>query len=403
MRLRHRDGQTIHLGYCTNVHPGEDLPEILAQLDTYAVAARRLLPADRLGTGLWLAAPVAMQLAADPAAVARLRHELELRGLEVVTLNGFPYRSFHAPVVKHAVYQPDWSTPERLEYTVSLARILAGLLPDDAARGSVSTLPLAWRTHSLPWRSGSPQRRLAELAEKLAEVHAQTGRLVRAGFEPEPGCLLETTAQTVAALSGVDTRYLGVCLDLAHLACAWEEPAAALGRLAAAGLPVVKVQVSAALGADAPDDPVTAAALRGYAEPRFLHQTRSAAGQAADDLGEALDAGFGGPWRVHYHVPLHAAPQPPLHATAGVLRAALAALAGGPAALCDHFEVETYTWHVLPPAQRPAGPQQLAAGIAAELRFTRGELLALGLRELGTCRPGRYEPGPPERIPEETR
>src|SRR5690349_81565 len=104
MRLRHRDGQVVHLGYCTNVHPGEDLPEIVAQLDRYAVAVRAHLGADRLGLGLWLAAPVAADLAADPVAVARLRHELDARGLEVVTLNGFPYRAFHAPVVKYDVY-----------------------------------------------------------------------------------------------------------------------------------------------------------------------------------------------------------------------------------------------------------------------------------------------------------
>ncbi len=382
MRLRHRDGQVIHLGYCTNVHPGEDLPEIMAQLDAYAVAVRRLVGADRLGLGLWLAAPVAAQLAADRDAVARLRRDLDARGLEVVTFNGFPYQSFHAPVVKHAVYQPDWLTPERMDYTLNLAQILAGLLPEDAARGSVSTLPLAWRT---PWtseHSAAARRRLADLAASLAVLHAQTGRLVRVAFEPEPGCVLESTAQTVTELSGVDTEYLGVCLDLAHLACAWEEPAAALARLASAGLPVVKVQVSAALGAERPDEAGTAAALRGYVEPRFLHQTRSAAGQAADDLAEAFDAGMPGPWRVHYHIPLHAAPQPPLHATVGVLRAALAAVLGGETALCDHLDVETYTWSVLPLAQRPAGPAQLAEGIAAELCFTRDELLALGLSEL---------------------
>ncbi|MFI5687615.1 metabolite traffic protein EboE [Streptomyces sp. NPDC051636] len=381
MRLRHRDGQTIHLGYCTNVHAGEELPEIVGQLDAYAVTARRLLGADRLGVGLWLAAPVAAQLAADPGAVDRLRRDLDARGLEVVTCNGFPYRAFHAPVVKHAVYRPDWLTDERMAYTVDLARVLAGLLPDDAARGSVSTLPLAWRT---PWTArhrAAAGRRLAELADQLRAVHARTGRLIRVGFEPEPGCVLESTEQVADGLSGVDTRYLGVCLDLAHLACGWEEPGAALARLAGAGLPVVKVQVSAALGADHPEQAGTSAALRGYAEPRFLHQTRSAAGHAADDLTDALEAGFPGPWRVHYHVPLHAAPQPPLHATLDVLRGALAVLVGGDRALCDHLEVETYTWNVLPPAQRPSGPGRLAEGIAAEVAFARDELLALGLRE----------------------
>jgi hypothetical protein len=42
-------------------------------------------------------------------------------------------------------------------------------------------------------------------------------------------------------------------------------------------------------------------------------------------------------------------------------------------------DVETYTWQVLPPAQRPTTPDQLAAGIAAELAFARDELCALGL------------------------
>ncbi|SHN18301.1 metabolite traffic protein EboE [Actinacidiphila paucisporea] len=381
MRLRHRDGQTVHLGYCTNVHAGEELPEIIDQLDTYAVTARKLLGTDRLGVGLWLAAPVAARLAADPGVVARLRHDLDVRGLDVVTCNGFPYRAFHAPVVKHAVYRPDWLTDARMDYTADLALVLAGLLPDDAARGSVSTLPLAWRT---PWTGAdqaAARRRLAQLADRLAAVHARTGRLVRVGFEAEPGCVMETTEQVATGLAGVDTRYLGVCLDLAHLACAWEEPAAALARLSAAGLPVVKVQVSAALAAEHPQEPATAAALRSYAEPRFLHQTRSAAGHAADDLDEALDASLPGPWRVHYHVPLHADPQPPLRSTVDVLRAALAEIVGGERALCDHLEVETYTWNVLPPDRRPAGPAELAEGIAAELAFTRGELLALGLHD----------------------
>ncbi len=409
MRLRHPGGRTVHLGYCTNVHPAEDLTGILGQLDRYAVPVRAALGTDLLGLGLWLAAPVAAELAADPHARRRLRTELTVRGLEVVTLNGFPYASFQAPVVKGAVYHPDWTTADRLSYTLDLARVLADLLPDDAARGSVSTLPLAWRA---PWdgsRADAARRRLDQLAAGLAAVQRDTGRPVRVGFEPEPGCVVESSAQAVAAFSGVDVERLGICLDLAHLACAWEEPAAALERLATAGLPVVKVQVCAAL--EATDPAGDAAALRRWVEPRFLHQTRTAdcadgaggvgsadgaGGElrrsdpadprwAADDLDGALDAALPGPWRVHYHVPLHAPPEPPLGSTLPVLRAALAGLLTGPDAGCDHFDVETYTWGVLPAARRPRTDAELAAGIAAELAFARDELVALGLTPTATA------------------
>ena len=375
MRLRHPGGRLVHLSYCTNVHAAEDLAGVLAQLDTYAVPIREQLGTDVLGLGLWLAAPVAAGLAADVADRQRLRRELGARGLEVVTLNGFPYRAFQAPVVKHAVYQPDWSTPRRLAYTLDLARVLADLLPADAARGSISTLPLAGRD---PWdraRAAACRHHLDELARSLTGLD----REIRVAFEPEPGCVVENTAQAATLLAGIDTTRLGVCLDLAHLACSWEEPADALRNLAGAGLPVVKVQVSAAL---ASADPRAEAAVLGeYVEPPFLHQTRGPRGLSTDDLDEALAVlGFGDqPWRVHYHVPLHAPPVPPLQSTIGVLTESLRLLAGGPEPLCDHFDVETYTWHVLPPAARPRGPAELAAGIAAELSFARAQLTALGL------------------------
>jgi len=121
----------MHLSYCTNVHPAEDLAGIIAQFDAYAVPIRERLGTGALGLGLWLSAPVAAELAADHVLRCRLRTELKARGLEVVTLNGFPYRAFHAPVVKRDVYRPSWAQPARREYTLGLARLLARLLPDD--------------------------------------------------------------------------------------------------------------------------------------------------------------------------------------------------------------------------------------------------------------------------------
>ncbi|MEU4010823.1 metabolite traffic protein EboE [Streptomyces pseudogriseolus] len=388
MRFRHPDGSTVHLAYCTNVHPAETLDGVLAQLRDHCEPVRRRLGRDRLGIGLWLAKDAARALDTDPAALRGLRCELERRGLEVVTLNGFPYEGFGAEEVKYRVYKPDWADPERLEHTAALARVLTGLLPDDVTEGSISTLPLAWRTAYDDARAETARTALRTLAERLDALEDLTGRSIRVALEPEPGCVVETTGDAIAPLTAVGHDRVGICVDTCHLATSFEDPDTALDDLAQAGVPVVKSQLSAALHAAQPHLPEVREALAAFAEPRFLHQTRTATAaglRGTDDLDEALAGDAlpdAGPWRSHFHVPLHAAPAAPLTSTLPVLTSVLTRLVGGPHPLTRHLEVETYTWQALPPELRPRGRAQLADGIAAELTLARDLLTDLGLKEL---------------------
>ncbi|MFC3686987.1 metabolite traffic protein EboE [Aquipuribacter hungaricus] len=386
MRFTHRDGTTVHLAHCSNVHPAEDLDEVLAQVDAVGHGLRRRLDVPTVGIGLWLPAALAARLVAEPASLERLRRGLQRAGVEVVTVNAFPWGGFHAPVVKKAVYRPDWTTRDRLDYTLDCATVLARLMPDDAVRGSISTLPLGWRTPWLSDRQATAETLLARLEDGLAKVSADAGRAVRVGFEPEPGCIVETTEDAAERVAPAAGEHVGVCLDTCHLAVAFEDPHEALARLGAADLPVVKAQLAAALHAEDPADPATRAALEPFVEQRFLHQVRSHVGGrlvGKDDLDEALAGArplsTDEAWRVHVHVPLHADPAPPLRSTRAELRGTVDALLGGDRALTDHLEVETYTWSVLPDGIRPDGPEGVLDGIAAELAWARAELLDAGL------------------------
>ena len=373
MRLRHPDGSLLHLAYCSNVHPADDLDGVAAQLSRYTARVREKLDVSSLGVGLWVAAPAV----ADEAAASRLADELRRLRLEVVTLNGFPYKAFHAPVVKLDVYWPHWAQDARRDYTLGLAKLLSRLLPADIECGSVSTLPLGWREGWGDEEQAAALTALADVASELEALYASTGKKIRLALEPEPGCTVETITQACEALSGLAPEWIGVCLDACHLAVQFESPAGAVSSLSAAGVPVVKTQVSSALRVDDPSSEEGRELLARFDEPRFLHQTRERVNShvhGVDDLPEALDGGLPGDdqWRVHFHVPVHVAE----HTTQDELRDTLTALAGGDQPLTHHYEVETYTWSVM--ADAPGDDEGLIAGLASELEWTRDRLVALG-------------------------
>ncbi|MFJ2298430.1 metabolite traffic protein EboE [Oerskovia paurometabola] len=406
----------MQLSYCTNVHPAEDLDGVVDQLARYAGPVREAAGLDVLGVGLWLPAALAHRLSASPRAaedMARLRAALDEHGLQVHTLNAFPYGGFHDDVVKLAVYSPTWADAERLAYTLECAEVLAALLPD-GVDGSISTLPLAWREPDgvawSPAQDAAATRAFEDLSAGLRDLAARTGKVVRVAVEPEPGCVLDTVEDVVTWLEarlapgpagrareqagGIDPAFVGVCLDTCHLAVSFAAPAAAVERITGAGLRVVKVQASAALHLAEPSAPGARDAVGQFVEKRYIHQVRELAPGGdvlpVDDLPDALGTGAApglpgeGPWRVHFHVPLHHQPAPPLAATTDVLRDAVAAVRAAPHGHEAHLDVETYTWAVLPPgspafpSSSPSAVEPLVAGIAAELRWATEHLLGPG-------------------------
>lgn len=395
-------GPALHLTYCTNIHAGETWDEVLAAVRTHVVAVKQRVCPDRpFGVGLRLSAAAARQLA-EPETLLAFQAFLAAHQLYVFTLNGFPYGAFSGAVVKERVYRPDWLEEPRLAYSDQLATLLTQLLPD-GVDGSVSTLPGGFAARGRleqvgPAFAANVRRHVAT----LWRLRQQTGRTVTLALEPEPHCLLETTADAVAffqehlfsgasvralaALTGLtateaeDTlrRHAGVCLDACHAAVAFESPAEALAGLAAAGIGVFKVQVSAGLRVVRPDG-AALAALERFAEGVYLHQVvirRDGQLRRYLDLPEALDAAARDPsaaaddeWRIHFHVPLFREQLGPFQNTQAFLTPLLAQLARS--GVCRHLEVETYTWDVLPEEHRQ-GPVDEA--IARELRWTLDRL-----------------------------
>jgi sugar phosphate isomerase/epimerase len=384
----------VHLSYCSNIHPGESWAQTLANVRGPITAVKAAVsPRQPFGVGLRLSAAAADELAV-PAELDAFAAELEALGLYVFTINGFPHGAFHQTVVKQTVYRPDWSQPERLRYTLALAGILDRLLPE-GVDGSISTVPGGFRPETkTPETRTRITEQLVDCAVELWRRSEAGGSSISLALEPEPCCMLETTAEALEfferhlfgaeALARVGKccglrrseaetllrQHLGLCLDTCHAAVEFEDPTQLLASVRASGVRIAKVQVTSGLRVA----PVTAEnieALRAFADRVYLHQVVAKHGGELLrylDLPDAIAAFEQGQraseWRVHYHVPVFEPKLQPFGNTQDVFEPLLAGVIAD--RLCAHLEVETYTWSVLPAMYRELS---MTDAIVRELRW----------------------------------
>ncbi len=380
MILQHQP--PLHLTYCLNIHPGETWAENLAAIREKAARVKQLVAPDRwFGLGLRLSAQAAADLAGDPALRSAALDVFAEHGLYPFSVNAFPYGQFHAGPVKENVYAPDWRSDSRREYTMQVADILAGWLPE-GVDGSISTVPGSFKEWiTTPEHQVRMAKNLGAVAAYLAALHEDTGREIHLGLEPEPSCFLETTAETVAffrdvlwtsgaeavrKIRGCDAaqageilrKHIGVCFDTCHVALQFEDPLEALRTYLREGIRISKVQLSAALMTGGDYD--SWGGLLPYAEGVYLHQVkgRTAAGEIRSwtelPIAIADEKGRAGveETRVHFHVPLFFQGNGPLASTVSTLTPDFfRELRRG---ATSHVEIETYTFDVLPEDVRPA-------------------------------------------------
>lgn len=333
-----------------------------------------------VGFGMYLSAAVVTELERDAGARRAWLQAARQSRWPIWTANAFPFGGFHGDRVKELAFEPDWRKPERLGFTIGVARLLAELL-EPGEQGSLSTCPLGYGADA----RNDPQslRHLEKLARELDRLAEQTGVELSLAIEPEPEGGFGRVSDLATWLGGqlADPR-IGICWDLCHSAVVGESTAEALEASAHHQVSIAKVQVSAALQTTAEIDATALPLLEAIAADRYFHQVRgeespSGAPLRSPDLIELCESpDWGVAWlsqralRVHCHVPLHV----PRFAPGLLGTAWREAVTAAQAAGVRDFEVETYTLPILPEALLDQAPgcaggeawlQVLAAEIAA--------------------------------------
>jgi hypothetical protein len=398
--MQHSFGQ---LTYCSNIHSGEEWQQHFSILQENIPSIKQAVcPDSHFGIGLRLANQASIDLE-DENAFSAFQQWLHATNCYVFTMNGFPYGGFHDTVVKDQVHAPDWTTEERLSYTIRLFHLLAKLLPEELVEGGISTSPLSYRfwwnsPESLQEAIAISTNNMLKVVDELVAIRATTGKILHLDIEPEPDGIfdngtdfiewyvnvLRPTAIQHFALQGIEadealeiiTTHIQLCYDICHFAVSFEDPQTVVNRLREEGIKVGKIQISSAIKVDfSQDEQAKLKAIAAYNEPSYLHQVvalrKDGTFEKFADLGLAIDAfqeNTYQEWRVHFHVPLFLETYGLLDSTQNDIVNTLAIHRN--AGFTNHLEIETYTWGVLPAeVQAP-----LNESIIREIQWTLGVL-----------------------------
>jgi hypothetical protein len=389
-----------HLTYSTLVHPADNWEQLWDSLQTFVPKVKaRVSPHAPFGVCVRLAAPTADLLVANRAERDKLKRFLADHDLYIYTANAFPYGAFKGTVVKEQVYEPDWRTEARTQYTINVADILSDI-GSDTVPPSIQTAPLGFKPNVTgPDVIASYTEHVLRVAAHLIQIEARTGRLITLAIEPEPHCFLETTDETVAYFtqhlySGAAAtrlaqlaalpiseahvalrRHLGIVFDIGHQAVGFEHIPTSLQKLVDAGIPIFKLQEVAAM--HIPE--VTQAsvdALAQFAKTVYLSQTvQKKDGQITKflNLEDAFAAWKSDPgpreWRTHFHVPVFLEDLGAFRTTRFALEDALKVHKATP--LSRQLEIETYTWDVLPDHLKTG---DIVDYVCREIEWVRGQL-----------------------------
>lgn len=387
----------IHLTYCTNIHPGENWGQTFEELKKHLPQVKQKVCPDKpFGVGLRLSAIAASELF-EHDNLQCFKDWLEAQHLYVFTINGFPYGGFHFTTVKDKVHEPDWRSNDRLKYTFDLIKILAYLLPK-GLEGSISTSPLSYS----PWFENSEEviqvketsaQNLLKVADVLKELETKEGILIHLDLEPEPDGFLENSRDVTSFfndfllksdsensnLTDKETlRYIRICYDVCHFALAWEKIEEVVSVFKRNGILIGKIQISAALEISLKEDDQLKSRLKElfeFGESTYLHQVTVGGSNKGliekysdltDIKMDELMSKSGETARVHFHVPVFLSHYERLQSTQKEILRAVEFLKLNDD-IARHWEVETYTWHVLPEIMRT----NLDDSIAREIEWVR--------------------------------
>ena len=395
--------KNFHLTYCSNIHSGEDWKSHFENIKKYVPRIKKQVsPNKSFGLGLRLSNLASKELNFRNNLID-FKNWLDQENIYVFTMNGFPYGDFHGKKVKDLVHEPDWTSQKRIDYTKRLFDQLAYLLPKKI-NGGISSSPISYKL----WFKNNDDKNKAlikgaenmlEIVIYLYQIEKKTRKYLHLDIEPEPNGLLENSDDVINFFQnflypiGIKKiksklklnekkakeciqKYLTICYDICHFSLAYEDPIHTFNKFKTYQIKVGKIQVSSALKIifNKNNENIIWNSLKKFDEPIYLHQVtefKNDKVKTFKDLPELFSnqKSFK-ELRAHFHVPIFLEKFDYLYSTQDHILKVIDYI-NIDKTLCEHLEIETYTWEVLPSSLKT----EIASSIIREIEWFQNKFL----------------------------
>jgi hypothetical protein len=341
-----------------NVHPADNYEDLIKNLEHYAIPiAEKVKSAGVMGVELHLNHVVAEEVLSR---IEEFKSWLLKSKLQVFSINNYPLIDFHQKIVKEKVYLPDWSHQERVNSTITCAKILSQILTNGQS-ASISTLAGAYRYHPGFQKTIDICNNYLSAFEAIHTLNQKHHIQITLALEPEPDTTLDTlesiltffeqdmsnaAKQKKISMDEVK-KVIGLNLDACHASVLFEKPANVLTYLLSKGINTFKFHITNAPVLLPPFTPEKIASFKKLSEPKYLHQTFAKKSGKINRFRDLIEFPFDKcseyeEVRTHYHVPLQLIDFSNLKTTNAEVVELLQAAAKLPSN--HNFVSETYTW-----------------------------------------------------------
>ncbi len=358
---------TRTFGYSLNVFPSETLEQLWSCLQNEALAIKEsIFPDSKFPVELRFSQQLVTELQSSCEEVARLKHYLDTREMDVITINGFVMDGFQNQRVKENVFLPAWhESDRRTHFTNACLDLLAQIVSFDQKTISVSApfgalKPVSMKAVSDP---------ILKSVRYAADLSLRTGVRCTIALEPEPGLTVETTPEVIEFFNQYIPQnlraHVGVTFDLSHQLVQFENLGEAVRSLQKNNIAVEKVHVSNA---------AEMSKLKPfYHDSNYLHQVCGIDAKGTRsffslDWPEDRPSDESMRYRIHYHLPVNPSLLLPVGST---IREVEQFLTQTVPTLDTEIPliIETYTW-----PEQIQSEDQICQEICGELKWVRNQL-----------------------------